>query len=201
MTYGPPGFQAILSELSAAQLADAVVCAIEDRFGYDAVTDNAYSIPRHFRCVHIVYQTTGFVGSGGLRSLLKLGCRKTYPQYLKELGFHPLGAKLRRYVQWSFLYDKAKIKIVEQELYRNSESIYDAVGNYIVNHAAKFETLLPEIKQTLTYLEHFDPPGYQRRLAEPSPRAKLLELLTQGLKSGEMSLDEVKAILRVQRGG
>ncbi|MCC9654197.1 hypothetical protein [Rhodopirellula halodulae] len=201
MTQSSAEFGTIVDELGRRRLADCIVCAIEDRFGYDYVTKDERSIPRPFRLAHIVFQTTGFLGGDGLHGLLSLPCKTTYPNYLRELGFEDLARKLRRYVRWNFLFGQKRIRDLEKELFRNSNRIAESVGDFIANNATDFESLLPEARQTLAYLEHFDPAGYERKLSEPDPTTELMKAITAGLRSGQLTIEDVRRISSDQCGG
>ncbi len=185
-------FPTIIAKLSKRELADCVVCAIDDRYGYDAVTEDRSSIPRTFRLVHIIFLTKGFLNNSGLSGLLRLPCKKTFPTYLQELGYPSLGRELQRYVRWNFFYSLANVGELEQELSRQSDEISDFLGDYITKHVSEFEPLLPQIHQTLTYLEHFDPEGYEQKLDEPDLYVELLQTLTEGLRAGVVTLDDMR---------
>ena len=200
MTPSSAVFSTVINELTREQLADGVVCAIENCFGPDAVAEENDSIPRPFRLVHIVYQTTGFLAGDGLDGLLQLPCKMSYPTYLQVLGFHDLAETLERYIRVNSEYDDAQIRSVEQELYRNTDRIYISVGNYIFNNAVAFEPLLPHLRETLAYLEHFDPAGYERKLSAPDPQTERLKAVVAAL-NGEMSLEEALKILEDEHNG
>ena len=200
MTPSSAVFSTVINELTREQLADGVVCAIENCFGPDAVAEENDSIPRPFRLVHIVYQTTGFLAGDGLDGLLQLPCKMSYPIYLQVLGFHDLAETLERYIRVNSEYDDAQIRSVEQELYRNTDRIYISVGDYIFNNAVAFEPLLPHLRETLAYLEHFDPAAYERKLSAPDPQTERLKAVVAAL-NGEMSLEEALKILEDEHNG
>lgn len=200
MTSSSAEFRTVINELTRERLADGVVCAIENCFGPDAVAEDNDSIPRPFRLVHIVFQTTGFLAGDGLDGLLQLPCKMSYPNYLQDLGFHDLAQTLQRYISGNSAYDDAKIRNVEQELYRNADRIYISVGEYIVNNDVAFEPLLPHLRETLAYLEHFDPAGYARKLSAPDPYTERLKAVLAAF-NGEMSLEEALKILDDKQNG
>ena len=185
-----PTFEEVISTLPLQKLAVAVVGAIENRYGYDDVTADSDRVPRPYRLVHVVLQTTGFLGTNGLHSLLQLPCRMTYTTYLAELGFTEVANKVRRYVRWRLVFSNASTYKVEQLLYRHNEMIYDSVGQYIIANARKFKSLLPAMRETLAYLEQFDPEGYEKKLSEPDPRIEWMRSVTEGLRSGEIDVED-----------
>ena len=193
-------FKTVIDELTRERLADGVVCAIEDCFGRDALAEDNDSIPRPFRLVQVVYKTTGFLAGDGLDGLLHLPCKMSYPTYLQDLGFHDLAQTLERYIQENSAYDNANTRKVERELYRNTDKIYTSVGDYIVNNSVAFEPLLPHLRETLAYLEHFDPAGYVRKLSAPDPYTERLKAALAAL-NGEMSLEEALKILDDNQNG
>ncbi len=196
MPQSRPNFAEIIDTLPRQEFVSSVVCAIEKKYGYGYVTEDSDRVPRPFRLVGIVESTTGFLGHGGLDKLLQLPCRITYTTYLAELGFKEVGSKIRRYVRWNLLFSYARTRNVEKLLYRHNERIYDSVGQYIVDHASKFKTLLPQIRETLTYLERFDPAGYEKKICEPDPYIASLQALTEDLESGEIDAEDALRKLR-----
>ncbi len=200
MTPSSSGFRSVIDELTRERLADGVVCAIENCFGPHAMAEDNDSIPRPFRLVHVVYQTTGFLAGDGLDGLLHLPCKMSYPTYLHDLGFHDLAQTLERYIHENSAYDDANTRKVEQELYRNTDKIYISIGEYIVNNSVAFEPLLPHLPETLAYLEHFDPAEHARRLSAPDPYQERLKAVLAAL-NGEMSLEEALKILDDNQNG
>jgi hypothetical protein len=184
-----PSYDEVFSALGPSVFADCVVVAIEERYGPDEVSREDDGIPNEYCFVHIVYQTTGFLGGDGLPGLLNLECAGAYPRRLAQLGFRELATDIERYVREHASFAGEEVDALEQSLYRQKPAINASIIAFIAAHPQIFQQLLPDIRRTLPYLEVFDHEGLKARHKEfDEKRQEMLQMIEQlrALNRGEV---------------
>jgi hypothetical protein len=171
-----PNLDAISSSLSDFDLADAISCAVEDKYGYTNLMKWPDSIPEPHRVVHFILNNTGFAECNGYVEFLMLDCHHVaLPASFRAVGLSDLAdimdLMLDPVLESGALGNREALEAhfcgwdpfsewvsqFEGALFRAADRVHDAVAAYCRKNQSNFASLLPELKGTRACKAHFTP--------------------------------------------
>ena len=176
-----PPLDAIFAALSDFELADAIACAVEDKYGYLALMKWPHEVPECHKVVHFIWSNTGFAECNGYVEFMMLDCHHVaLPASFRAVGLGDLAdiidLMIEPCVESGALGSREALEAhfggwepfsewvsqFEGALFRASDRIHDTVAAYCRVHQSSFASILPEMRGTRAYKACFFPDSTTR---------------------------------------